>query len=232
MKKAMALVLALVFVLCAVPAFAAGKLETSDPYLYIIEGYSNYAYGYVKVTNTGDKAIKVNSGLFEVYDADGNAICSEDYVSRYAEYLQPGEYTYCSAYERLDEGKGAADADDFIFDISGKAENDKISLRLPVDTAWAPDVKNGYWTYNYMIATVTNNTDQPLYDVEVVLALLDADGNILYMDSEDMYSSKAIMPGSSIMVRKSVSDSFMEYFNANGITPASVDAIAFVNIDA
>ena len=232
MKKALALVLALVFVLCTVPALAVGKLDITQSNCYIIEGYSNYAYGFIKVVNSGDKPMQVKSGVFEVYDADGNALCSESYPSRYAEYLQPGEYTYCYAYERLEEGKGAADCDDYMFDVSGKSENGKISKRLPVETAWAPGLTIGYSTRDYMIATVTNDTDQPIFDVEIVLVLLDAEGNILYMDSEYMYSSKAIMPGSSIMVRDYVSSDFSEFFEANGIVPAAVDAIAYVDIDA
>ena len=59
----------------------------------------------------------------------------------------------------------------------------------------------------------------------------EAKGNILYMDDANMYDDKAVMPGSSIIIRKDVSSSFIEYFEQKGLVPASVDAIAYVNIE-
>ena len=50
------------------------------------------------------------------------------------------------------------------------------------------------------------------------------------MDDTYMYSDKGVTPGSSITIRKDVDSSFVDYFEANGIVPASVDAIAYVNI--
>ena len=62
----------------------------------------------------------------------------------------------------------------------------------------------------------------------MVLALLDAEGNILDIEDENMYDDKALTPGSSMIVRKDISSTFMDYYKANGIVPASVDAIAYV----
>lgn len=114
--------------------------------------------------------------------------------------------------------------------VTGKSDSDYISYRFPCTTSYEPNVADGYWTYNYMYATFTNETDEPVYGISVVLALLDADGNILYMDDASMYSDKAVMPGSSITVRENVDSNFIEYFEKNGLVPASVDAIAYVNI--
>ncbi len=228
MKKVVALVLALTLVLAAVPALAAGKLNVTQENFWFIDGTWDYGYCYARVENSGDKEIKVNAGVLEIYNADGDAITSTDYLSAYAKYLKPGEYTYVKMYAEVE---GDVVPDDHMMTLTGKSDKKETVARLPVTTELALDVSNGYWTNDYMMATVTNNTDAPLYKIEVVLALLDAEGNILYIDSKDMYSELALMPGSSMIVRKEISSAFMEYFEANGIVPASVDAIAYVIVD-
>ncbi len=229
MKRILMLVLVLFVVLSAAPAFAAGKLSVTQENFIITNSYGMYGYAYSRIDNVGDKPIKVNAGVLEIFNADGDAITSSDYLREYAEYLQPGEYTYASIYAEI-EGVAEADVDDYTLTITGKSDSDYISQRLPVTTEYAEDVDEGYYTTNYMYAIVTNNTDEPVYGVDVLLVLLDADGNILYMDDADMYSEKAIMPGSSIKIRKEVSSLFIAWYEKEGFVPASVDAIAFVNV--
>lgn len=227
MKKAISLLLCLVLLAVSAPTHAAGKLSVVQENFYIIDSYWTYGYAYAKVTNAGDKAIKVNAGVLEIYDEAGNAITSSDYISAYAAYLEPGEYTYVKMYAEIKEGVGS----DHMLTVTGKTDNSKQTLRLPVETDLQMGVKSGWWTYNYMYATVTNDTEEPLYNISVVMALLDAEGNILYLDDDSLYSERALMPGSSMLIRKDISSSFIEYFEKNGIVPASVDAIAYVNQD-
>lgn len=229
MKKIVSLFLALVLCISVTSAFAAGKLNVVQENFYYITSYWNYGYAFAKVENSGDKPIKVNAGVLEMYDADGEVITSTDYMSTYVTYLQPGEYTYVRMYEDLDEG--AAVPNDYMMTLTGKSDTSETALRLPTTTNLEMGVIEGWWEYNYMYATVTNNTEEILYNVEVVLALLDAEGNILYITSEEFYSEIGIMPGSSVMVRKDIDSSFMDYFAANSIVPASVDAIAYVLVD-
>ena len=80
-----------------------------------------------------------------------------------------------------------------------------------------------------MYATVTNNTDEIVYDISIVCAVLDDDENILYMDSDNLYNSRGLTPGSSIVFKMSISSSFMDYFAAKGIKPTSVDTIAYID---
>lgn len=231
MKKTMALILALVLVMCfgASSAMAAGKLNTAQENFHFVTSYWNYGYAFAKVENVGDKPINVNAGVLELYDADGNVLNSSDYLYAYAETLQPGEYTYIEMYSEVEDE--TAVAEDYLLTLTGKSDNDCTTLRLPVETKLEMNVEQGYWTYNYMYAAVTNNTEEPIYNLEVVLALLDADGNILYIDSDALYSERALAPGSSMIFRMDIESAFIEYFAANNITPASVDAIAYVNID-
>ena len=229
MKKIVAcLLVALMLVTCS-NAFAAGKLSVTQENFHFIAGYWNYGYVYAKVENVGDKPIKVNAGVLEIYDADGEVITSTDYLNAYATYLQPGEYTYVELYEDLEEGDSIPD--DYMLTLTGKSDNSRIALRLPVETKLEMNVVDGWWTYNYMYAVVTNNTDDVVYNLEVVLALLDAEGNILYIDGHDLYSSVGVNPGAAVTFRLDISSSFIEYFDANGIVPVSVDAIAYAIVD-
>ncbi len=229
MKKITAIVLCLLIGLMAVPALAAGKLDVSQENFWVVDSYWLYGYTYARIDNVGDKPIKVNAGVLEIFDANGDPITSSDYLNVFAEYLEPGEYTYATIYAQIEDV--AADAvDDYSLTITGKSDRDYVSVRLPVTTDYKEGVEEWYSTYNYMYATVTNNTDQPIYDVETVLVLLDEGGNILYMADASMYSDKAIMPGSSIQIKEYVDSDFIALYEANGLTPASVDAIAFANV--
>lgn len=229
MKKIVCLMLALVLCLGATSAFAAGKLSVTQENFHYISGLWNYGYAYAKVENIGDRPIKVNAGVLEMYDENGEVITSTDWVQSYATYLQPGEYTYVSMYEDIEEG--GATPDDYMITLTGKSDTSVTALRLPVEVKLELDVVDGWWEHDYMYATVTNNTENPLYSIEVVFALLDAEGNILNIDSKALYDELALMPGSSMIVRKDISSSFMEYYEANGIVPAAVDAIAYVLVE-
>ena len=144
-----------------------------------------------------------------------------------AEYLEPGEYTYVKMQSEIETGT----ATDYALTLTGKTDNSKHTQRLPVETDLQLNVQDGWWTYNYMYATVTNDTDKPIYDITVVLALLDADGNILDIEDDSLYGDRALAPGSSIIIRKDIPSSFMDYYKEKGFVPTTVDAIAYVNVD-
>lgn len=175
----------------------------------------------------GDRPIKVNAGVFEVYDANGDVLTSTDYINAYAAYLQPGEYTYVKLSVEIEEGQTP---DDQMLTLTGKSDSSTSALHLPVETKLELGVQSGWWTYNYMYATVTNNTDDIVYNVAVVLALLDAEGNILYIDNHSLYTTLGINPGSTVTIREDISSAFMDYFEANDYAPAKVDALAYVII--
>lgn len=228
MKKIICLLLTVVLCLGSMSAFAAGKLSVAQENFHYVTSFWNYGYAYAKVENIGDKPIKVNAGVLEIYDANGEVLTSEDYVQAYATYLQPGEYTYVEIYDELEEGQIP---DDYMMTLTGKSENDKLAYRLPVEASFELGVQQGWWEYDYLYATVTNPTEEIMYNVEVVFALLDAEGNIIYVESKELYSEVGVMPGQSVMLRKEISSTFMEYFETKGIVPAAVDALAYVVMD-
>ena len=80
------------------------------------------------------------------------------------------------------------------------------------------------------IHTVTNDTEETIYDIYVVFALLDDEDNILYVDSNYMGYDRGLTPGSSVVFREYVGNEFLDYYEDKGITPAKVDAAAYVDI--
>jgi len=224
------LTLCLVLMLCASlsTAFAAGKLNVVQENFHTVPDYSTYSYAYAKVENSGDKAIKVNAGVLEIYDEAGEVITSEDYMEAYAEYLQPGEYTYVKMYDEIEEG--ANTPADYMLTLTGKSDTSVVSKRLPCTSEFKLDVSDGWWETDYMYVTVTNDTDEPIYDINVVVVLLDAEGNILHLEDDSLYEC-AIAPGSTVIIRKEIYSNYMEYFEANGLVPASTDAIAYYEVE-
>ncbi|MGN0753180.1 MAG: hypothetical protein ACI4ME_01890 [Aristaeellaceae bacterium] len=225
MKKTVCLMLAMMLCLASVPALAAGKLNVTQENYHFVVSYGRYVYAYAKVENSGDRPIKVNAGVLEIYDENGDVLSSTDYHNAYATYLQPGEYTYVRMYDGLEENQVPAD---YMLTLVGKSDNSRVAFRLPAEASFEMGVKEEWQTHNYLYAQVTNPTDKVLYSVETVFALLDAEENIIYIESKSLYSEIGIMPGQSVMVRLDIPTNYTDYFAANGIVPASVDAISYV----
>ena len=234
MKRFCVIIIASVLMVCVAPVhtFAAGKLSVTQENFHVIGGSSIYGYAYAKIENVGDKPIKVNAGLLEIFDEAGDTLTSDDYLNSYAQYLQPDEYTYAYISEKIENIESPSEADDYMLTITGKSDSSKYSLRLPVsNTYYEPDVQvSSYSTKSYMHATVTNDTDETVFGLIIALVLLDDEDNILYITSESMYDSKGITPGSSIEIRVNPGSTFLNYYEEKGYTPTKVDAIAYVNV--
>lgn len=229
MKKIISLLLVIVMISISSFALAAGKLSTTQENFWVISGWSTYAYAYAKVENVGNKPIKVNAGVLEVYDENGDVITSTDYMNAHALYLQPNEYTYATLYNSIELAENVGKPADYMLTITGKTDDSGTTIRLPVEGRLSLGEGSGWSKGDYVYATVTNNTEEIAYDISVVYAILDADGNILCVDGDDLYSSRGLTPGSSLVFKMSISSSFMEYFDSKGIKPTTVDVIAYIN---
>ncbi len=227
MRKLFALALVLVLVCCSVNAFAAGKLSTVKENFWVISSYwADAAYAYAKVENTGDKQIDVNAGILEIYDEKGDVITSGNYLQVYPRCLQPGEYTYVSLAMEVGTAKDIGKPDSYKLVITGKTDDESSTARLPAELKLE---EGEWWKQDYVYATVTNNTEETVYDILTVFAILDAEGNILCIDSDSQFAAYGLTPGSSVVIRREINKAFINYFTAKGITPASVDVIAYVN---
>ena len=229
MRKIVCFALSLIMILFSTYASAAGKLSTTKENFWVISGWSTYAYAYAKVENVGNRPISVNAGVLEVYDVNGDVITSSDYLHKYAKCLQPNEYTYVSISSSIEVAENLGTPDDYMLTVTGKTDDTSSTKRLPVESRLSLGEGSGWSKGDYVYATVTNNTDEIVYDISIVCAVLDDDENILYMDSDNLYNSRGLTPGSSIVFKMSISSSFMDYFAAKGIKPTSVDTIAYID---
>ena len=212
----------------AVPsmAMAAGKLSYEENF-YVSGSYGSYATALAKVENVGDKPIMVNAALLEVFDENGDPITSRDYFSKNAEYLQPGEYTYVYMRESLD-AEQVGRVDDYMLTISGKTDNSEVTKRFPCTFEYKL-VEEDWWSHHYVYVTVTNDTDEPVYNMGVVAGLYDIDGNLIDVLEDNLYNV-AIEPDSSVTFRMEVNSMAVNYCETNGITIGQADAIAYVNV--
>ena len=234
MKRIALFALTLVMVLTAVcPAFAAGKLVVNQEKFYSIEPYDDsfYVYIFAEVTNAGDKAVEYKNGLWEIYDANGDTLDSSDWLYCYPDVLEPGEIGYVSAYMSLDDVDSVDDAADYLLTVTGVGAKENPNVILPATVKYTYE-KGDYRDYHKLIATVTNDTNEVVYDYRVVFAVKDAQGNLLYTENVQP-SYVGILPGTSVEVTRDLSyDNVVESLLEQGILNFDqVEVIAYVDTD-
>ena len=213
-----------------IPTFAAGKASVTQENFVTVDNWGTRSYAFAKVENTGNKPIEYSAGLFEIYDTNGDTLASTSYLQVHGLVLQPGEYFYLEANESIDDQHTSADVDDYMLTVTATNGSDNRTERYSCPTKWLPDFTvNRYWTKDYMEATFTNATEETVFGLSIALALLDEAGNILFVSNKDFYSDVGIPSGSSIIVREEVSSTLLDYYEAKGIKPATVDAYAYVD---
>ena len=212
-------------------ALAAGKLSVVQE-KFIVMPYITYHAGYVyaEVKNTGDKPVEFNGGLLEMYDKEGNSIESTNWIGCYPEVLSAGETGYAYASQSVEAATETSFIDDYLLTITGKGVKGRTTAYIPVTNKQYLETIEPYWTYTNVSADLENTTDTTLREFIVVFALKDAEGNLLYVTSCSP-SYVGIKPGSSIEVLTSVDSAITEYFAANNIIPATVEAIAYVILE-
>jgi hypothetical protein len=230
-KKFVGAMLCLVLVTLLVSGFAAGKLSVVQETFYVLP-YIDYHAGYVyaEVKNIGDKPVEFNGGLIELYDAEGNSIESSTYLRMYPKTLDANEIGYLYVSQSVKEATDQSFIDDYLLTVTGKGAKENNVLRLPVAEAKTQLDKRSYWSYYYVLTNLTNNTDQVLYDFEVVYALKNAEGKLLYVTQGEP-SYVGLLPGSSIQMRLRVDSDIVEKLGETEFENAVVEAIAFVEVD-
>lgn len=229
MKRLFAALLALAILAIALPACAEEPaLTVTQENLHVYGESTIYCYLYARVDNKTGVPMKLDKGAMNAYDADGNVVASSTSMWRYAEYLQPGEHTFVYFNPRVEGVETPDQVVKYDLEITSREDARKATFRLPQQTTFESGVTEGSWTNDYITTTVTNDADQNVFDLTIVRVLLDAKGNILYMDSDNMYTYKAITPGSSIVVRRPVNTGFKDYLYEKGYKPSAVECIAYV----
>ena len=232
MKKVFAILISLCLIMAIPTAMAAGKVSVTQENFYALNVYSDYGYVFAKVTNVGNKAIRINAGILEIFDGDGENLTSTDSLKSFASNLEPDEYTYVYMQTKLEDGQ-LEKVDDYLLTITGKSDAKSSCKRLTVkDVDFVRNYQiNKYSTSDCGFFTVVNDTDETVWNIKIVYALLDDNDNILYVESDYMNRNKGLTPGSSIQFREDINSKFVEYYDTHDIIPTKIDVIAYVESD-
>lgn len=225
MKKFVSLLLALCLTLCCTAALAAGKLEVTKETYVATESYGMcIGYLYAEVTNTGDSNVEFSSGIVEILSESGDVTDTDTVYLTYPNILAPGEKGYIINSSYVDSDK-VSDIADHALTVVGKTSKEEPTTRYDA-TATVESYEQWGNTCYRMVVTVTNNTSETLYDADVVAAVYDADGNLLYAGDYTMYNI-GVPAGSSMEVRIDVDSNISAQWLANSVEPASVECCCY-----
>ncbi len=225
-KKLLALVMALCLTLGCTTALAAGKLTVNQEAYLAMESYSFIGYIFAEVENTGDKNIEFANGLLEILTADGEPMTSADLYTMYPNVLAPGEkgYIYKSVY--VDDAKSLDDIADHMLTLTGKSSQEEATPRLESSAVYALDTDAWGDPEHVITVTLTNNTQETVYDCQVVYGLYDVEGKLLCVDYNNAYNI-GIPAGQTIEYRFTVNDDIAAAWTAQGLTPDSAQSVVY-----
>ena len=226
MKKLLILVLLSALLLPAT-TLAAGRLVITQEVFFVRPMLSYYASEtYAEVTNTGDRPVKYNGGMIELYDVDGNSIESSNIYSMYPPILGPGEVGYIYDTTSVREAEEKSYIDDYLLTITSKGENEETITYLPSEGWYGEYQRSAYTTEYRLVAAITNDTAETLDNISVVIALYDKDDNLIYADSVRPYSI-GVPSGQSIEFRTTVDSRILEAWEQEELEPARIVTIAY-----
>ena len=225
MKKVVCLAMVFMLMLSG-SAFAAGKAAITQEAFYITP-FLDYFAGEVfcEITNTGDKPVRIESGIYEFFDAEGESIDSGSIYSFYPRTLLPGEKGYLSVCSGIEEAVESAFIDDYSVSIVGKSAKEEEVIRYPVSDVRMGDYGN-YGLYQAFYATVKNDSEAKTGDVSVVFAAYDDEGTLLFNCARST-SGMALLPGSSIEVYGTIDSEILSQLEQDGKAIATITALAY-----
>jgi len=191
----------------------------------VTESYSGYDGTYIaKVQNNTGSPLWLTGGSLVVKDASGNLVGTREYLSTCgSKYLEPGEISIATMQVELE-----ADGE-YTYEKVIEAEAKSWSGPDAAVTVTDPAYVEGKYDSKLLQATVTNDTEQNLPDVEIAFLLSDENGLPLALVTNTLYNTE-LCPNSSLVVKSNVYTKVAEYFAAKSIIPA-VEAFAWVEYD-
>lgn len=201
------------------------KLNENFAVMTIYGGLKGYYYA--KIQNNTDKPYFVNGGSFVLTDADGNEVGDvQKYPnSRGSRYLEPGEVSFISFRVDIPEG---VENPGYKAEIT--AETDSYASKDYAVEVTGTEIGTDRYGNPTMKVAVTNTSDAFLPGINAIIALEDAEGNVIWLREENLYNYE-LGPNSTIKLTGSIDSDAMEYFTANGIVPTTVEAYAYVETD-
>jgi len=138
--------------------------------------------------------------------------------------LAPGETGYYIDWKNLDDVL-PADIPGYDLTMIGEVSDRALSRRLPV-TGVIKAVSDSDEAAHQVLLTLPNHTNQTAYEMDVVYAVYDEAGKLLYADWSALYPLR-LPVDAYVDILLDVDSSFSSYWVENGIVPASVQAFAY-----
>ena len=194
-----------------------------------------YVYLYLEVTNRGDRAVEID-GEFSVMDTSGKLAEEQNYLYAYPPVVAPGEVSYVSEYVMVRKGdavKGYADIGQVQLKLFRDSYNREPSLPTYVQSAAqvGPGVdKYGNRVDGVFRVAVMNNTGADLVSPDVVVALYDANGQLLYVDHSAVscFNGLSIPNGNGFVVDGNMNVNVAEILKADGWVVDNIKSIVYM----
>ena len=204
-------------------AYAQGVLPEAAGSLIELP-YSQSAYYFGKVVNDTQEDVVLGEGILIGYNAAGETLLYEEYITTDPVYmiLEPGEFTYIRCpitNEMLEEDDVAAY--DFTIGMSESAGS-KI-VRHEGSAAIELDLENP--DNNYVVVTITNDTEDIPYEWYTYAALYDENNDLVYV--LDVPQNIGIHQGSTVSWKYKIDSEIMKFFLENDIIPISAEGFAY-----
>ena len=227
MKKTAALLLTVLLCLPAFqpPSLAAGRLSVVQENQYSVFKYDRwYSYYFAKVENSGNRPVSLYEIQFEYFDAGGDVLTSERSIG--SQELAPGEYAYL--IQRA-QAASPEDAGEWQLTVLGRSRRSDM-IRLDCGAEFLENVQDGYYVFHYVLVSLTNDTAFALDHIDVYIALLDGEGNLLYAAKNDV--DGVLPPGARTTIRVRVDPAFARYMEEHHLTVDAADAVVFAEFSA
>ena len=211
------------------PAPEAATATILDFNFFVRESWGGQEGVYMaKVQNETEVPVYINNGSLVITDAEGNTVGESTYFNHVgSRYLDPGEITFVSFTAKVSEG--TPENYECVLETSPKGY---YSKDLSVEVAKAElflDLESDYNSGNYIKITIVNDGEEPLADIQISTAIKDAEGTLLDVYQDSLYSVELIAH-SSVTLKTYLNSATVDYCKENSITPAQVEAYAVAAI--
>lgn len=222
-----ALVLALLLAL-ALPSVAEGVLTLTEERLLAWKDYDESFRGayFAIAENTGDEALMLQEGSLKLLDAEGAELYESSYLEVYPRVLQPGEKGVISSYGKVSDGEVPARV--ATTSLNYTLMDPYVDIKFYPASAGLELIDDDYRPAARLTIEVENNTDEPLFDLEISCILRDDEGGLLATMTTWTYRV-GVPAGGKMLVREDLGEELVNDLKEKGLTTAQVEVMAYTS---
>lgn len=229
-RKILCLWMTLAVCLTAHVALAQSSLIVREETYTAVELFTDTFYGYVfaELENTGDTDAYFDKATLTIADGAGKTLSEKTAFTCYPNVIAPGERAYLFAYSAVEGVKSTDEiaAHQLAVESSESIEEPPVVLTV-TETVYAQEADLFGEPVYKMYVTVKNETDEAVFTPSVALGIYDTAGKLLYVDAMTQFEM-GVPAGQSFIMTFTIDDAFKAAWDAQGVSPERVEAIAMV----